>query len=55
MDRQAMIDETIAACEHCGSHEFPKRSDCDGCTAAVDDEIAAKAADSKRRLKTCLE
>lgn len=44
MDRQARIDEAIADCAECGARwEFPKRPDCDGCTAAVDDEIAAEA------------
>lgn len=44
MDRQTRIDETIDACTECGSRwEFPKRADCDGCTAAVDDEIARDA------------
>jgi uncharacterized OB-fold protein len=42
MDRQARIDEMIAACTECGSLGFPKRSDCDGCIAAVNEEIAAE-------------
>ena len=39
IDRQAMIDEYIDACENCGGREFPKRHDCDGCIAAADEEI----------------
>lgn len=39
-DRQARIDEAIDACTECGRYRFPKRPNCDGCTAAVDDEIA---------------
>lgn len=38
-DRQTRIDETIAACTECGGRDFPKRSDCDGCIDAVDEEI----------------
>jgi len=41
MDRQAMIDEAIEECSECGRQGFSKRADCDGCTAAVDEEIAA--------------
>lgn len=44
MSRADRIYETIAACTECGGREFPKRSDCDGCTALVDEEIAAEAA-----------
>lgn len=43
MDRQARIDAEIDACTECRGGAFPKRADCDGCTAAVDDEIAAEA------------
>jgi len=43
MDRQARIDEAIAECMECGQSGFPKRPDCDGCTFAVDDEIAREA------------
>lgn len=39
--RQDRIDAAIAACTECGGFDFPKRSDCDGCTNAVDEEIAA--------------
>lgn len=38
--RQARIDAAIDACTNCGSYEFPKRPDCDGCISAVDEEIA---------------
>lgn len=39
IDRQALIDEYIDSCENCGSLNFPRRRDCDGCTAAADEEI----------------
>lgn len=44
MDRQARIDEVIAACTECGGRDFPMRPDCDGCINAVDDEIASELA-----------
>lgn len=40
LSRQERIDETIAACTECGSWGFPRRSDCESCTAVVDAEIA---------------
>jgi hypothetical protein len=40
-DRQDRIDAAIRACTECGG-QFPKRYDCDGCTAAVDEEIEAE-------------
>lgn len=42
-DRQERIDAAIRACTECEGRDFPKRSDCDGCTAAVDEEIANEA------------
>jgi uncharacterized OB-fold protein len=42
IDRQAMIEEYIAACTECGGRDFPKCSDCEGCIAAVDEQIAVK-------------
>jgi hypothetical protein len=50
--RQERIDAAIAACTHCGGRGFPKRSDCDGCTAAVDEEIASEIA-GQLRCETC--
>ena len=49
MSREDRIAEAIAECTECGGREFPKVSDCDGCTAAVDDQIAeeARAASAK--------
>ena len=44
MSRENRIAATIAACTECGQRDFPKHSDCDGCTALVDDEMAAEAA-----------
>jgi hypothetical protein len=42
-DRQDRIDAAIRACTECGGRwEFPKRYDCDGCAAAVDEEIEAE-------------
>jgi uncharacterized OB-fold protein len=41
--REGMIEEYIAACTECGGREFPKRSDCDGCTHAVDECLAEMA------------
>ena len=39
-DRQALIEAEIEACTECGHRlEFPKRSDCDGCIAAVDERL----------------
>lgn len=38
-NRQTRIDETIAACTECDGSDFPKRSDCDSCINAVDEEI----------------
>lgn len=46
-DRQARIDATIAACTECNRPGFSKRPDCDGCTAAVDEEIAAEVLTGK--------
>jgi hypothetical protein len=47
MNRQDRIDAEIDACTECGGLGFPKRSDCDGCIAKVDEDIAAeKAAES---------
>lgn len=42
MDRQARIDAEVDACTECRGGDFPKRSDCDGCIAAVDEEIAGE-------------
>ncbi len=44
--RQERIDDAIAACRECGGREFPKRSDCDGCIAAVDEEIASETTEA---------
>lgn len=53
-ERQARIEAAISACTECGGREFPKRSDCDGCTAAVDDameeERSAPAAPDQKAL-----
>jgi hypothetical protein len=41
--RQDRIDAAVRACTECGGRwEFPKRYDCDGCIAAVDEEIEAE-------------
>ena len=45
VNRQALIEEYIDACRECGGREFPKRHDCDGCTAAADEEIELGADD----------
>lgn len=42
-DRQDRIDAEIEACTGCGSREFPKRSNCADCIAAVDGQIANEA------------
>lgn len=42
-DRQDRIDAEIEACTGCGSWEFPKRSNCVDCIAAVDERIADEA------------
>lgn len=42
MLRLDRIYAAIEACTECGGRDFPKHSDCDGCTAAVDEELAAE-------------
>jgi len=42
-EREQMIEDYVSECRECGSREFPKRRDCDGCTAAVDEELARRA------------
>jgi hypothetical protein len=46
--RQQMIEAYIASCTECGRRDFPKRSDCDGCIAAVDEDSARQ-----RECETC--
>lgn len=48
IDRQALIEDYIDACTNCGSREFPKRADCDGCAAAADEEIERRMAEADR-------
>ena len=43
MDREERIWEQIQLCTCCGSFDFPKRSDCIGCTDEVDAQISAEA------------
>jgi hypothetical protein len=50
-DRQDRIDAEIAACENCGSYGFPKRSDCDSCTAVVDILIARELEGHRRSAR----
>ena len=40
--RELMIEDAVAECTLCGRHpEFPKKSDCRECAAAVNDRIRA--------------
>ena len=44
--RDMLIADTIYACTECNEHgQFKKQPNCDGCTAAVDDRIAAALGD----------
>lgn len=43
-EREKMIADEIAACPGCDGYRFPRHPDCEDCTAAVDERIAAARA-----------
>lgn len=50
MTRDERIAEAIAECTECNRQGFHKRPDCDGCTSAVDEEIAKEIATAERAV-----
>ena len=51
MGRQARIDAAIDACTECNRQGFRSCPDCYGCVAAVDEMIAAEAAEFLARVR----
>jgi uncharacterized OB-fold protein len=49
-ERDDMIYETVRKCGGCGSREFPRRSDCESCIAAVDEWIASQTSAEADRI-----
>lgn len=52
MTREERIAQAIAECTECNRQGFYKCPDCDGCTSAVDEEIAREKREEMERLRS---